>query len=106
MTLKYTPSGRTAREIADDVEAALRHRRLTPGSVLPTVRDLASELGSSPTTVAAAYRELRWRGIAKGKGRAGTKIVGAPPVGPRAPLTLPPGVNNVLSGSPDPALLP
>jgi DNA-binding transcriptional MocR family regulator len=70
------------------------------------VRGLAAELGLSPVTVAAAYRELREKGIARGNGRAGTRITGAPPIGPRPPLTVPEGVRNLLAGSPDPALLP
>lgn len=106
MPAQYIPSGGSAREIADDVEAAVRERRLSPGSPLPTIRSLASSLGSSPTTVASAYRELRMRGIAKGRGRAGTVIVEAPPVGARVPVEVPPGTRNVAAGSPDPALLP
>ncbi len=103
---QYMPQGRNASEIAADVEAALRDRRLAPGSALPPVRGLAAELGLSPVTVAAAYRELREKGIARGNGRAGTHINRAPPIGPRPQLTVPAGVRNLLVGSPDPAFLP
>jgi len=106
MSLQYAPAGRTASEIAADVEAAVRDGRLLPGSPLPPVRTLATELRLSPTTVAAAYRDLRLKGIARGHRRAGTRITGSPPTAPRLPLAVPAGVRNLISGSPDPALLP
>ena len=106
MLTQYKPQGRNASEISRDVEAALRDGRLAPGAALPPVRGLAAELGLSPVTVAAAYRELREKGIARGNGRAGTRITGAPPIGPRPALTVPDGVRNLLVGSPDPELLP
>jgi DNA-binding transcriptional MocR family regulator len=106
MMTQYKPQGRNASEIAADIEAAVRDRRLAPGAVLPPVRGLAADLGLSPVTVAAAYRELREKGIARGNGRAGTRITPSPPIGPRPPLTVPAGVRNLVSGTPDPALLP
>lgn len=106
MPTQYLPAGRTASEIATDVEAAVRDGRLQPGSPLPPVRTLASDLGLSPATVAAAYRDLRLKGLARGHRRAGTRITGAPPTAPRPPLAVPAGVRNLISGSPDPAFLP
>jgi len=106
MLKQYLPQGRNASEISRDVEAAVREGRAQPGVLLPPVRALAAALGLSPVTVASAYRELREKGIARGNGRAGTKITGAPPIGPRPPLVVPPGVRNLQAGSPDPALLP
>jgi DNA-binding transcriptional MocR family regulator len=106
MLTQYWPQGRNANEISRNVETALREGRVAPGVPLPPVRELAAELGLSPVTVAAAYRVLREKGIARGNGRAGTRITGAPPIGPRPPLAVPPGVRNLLAGSPDPALLP
>jgi DNA-binding transcriptional MocR family regulator len=106
MLIQYRPQGRNASEISRDVETAVREGRIAPGVTLPPVRGLAGELGLSPVTVAAAYRELREKGIARGNGRAGTRITGAPPIGPRPPIVVPAGVRNLLAGSPDPALLP
>jgi DNA-binding transcriptional MocR family regulator len=106
MMTQYVPQGRNASEVAADVEAAVRDGRLGPGSSLPPVRGLAAGLGLSPVTVAAAYRELREKGIARGNGRAGTRITPSPPIGPRPSLTVPPGVRNLVAGSPDPSLLP
>jgi DNA-binding transcriptional MocR family regulator len=106
MMKQYTPQGRNASQISADIEGAVRDGRLVPGAALPPVRGLAAELGLSPVTVAAAYRELREKGIARGNGRAGTRIMPSPPIGPRPPLTVPAGVRNLVAGSPDPALLP
>jgi DNA-binding transcriptional MocR family regulator len=106
MLIQYRPQGQNASEISRDVENAVREGRVAPGVTLPPVRVLAGELGLSPVTVAAAYRELREKGIARGNGRAGTKITGAPPIGPRPPLVAPAGTRNLLIGSPDPELLP
>ena len=106
MFTQYLPTGRTASEIAADVETAVRDGRLLPGAALPPVRALATELGLSPATIASAYRELRLKGIARGQRRAGTRITGSPPTAPRPPLAVPAGARNLMSGSPDPALLP
>ena len=106
MLIQYRPTGRNASEIARDVETAVREGRIAAGVALPPVRGLAAALGLSPVTVAAAYRELREKGIARGNGRAGTHITAAPPIGPRPPLAVPDGVRDLMVGSPDPALLP
>jgi DNA-binding transcriptional MocR family regulator len=103
---QYSLSGATADEIAASVEAAVRSERLRPGETLPTVRALASELAVSPTTVAASYRELTRRGIVMGEGRRGTRVRAAPPISGRLPLAVPPGVLDLRTGGPDPALLP
>src|SRR5437764_14873840 len=52
-------TGSTAREIATNAEAAIREGVLDTGDPLPTVRALATALGTSPATVNAAYRTLR-----------------------------------------------
>jgi len=88
------------------VEAGVRTGQLTPGDQLPPVRDLAAQLGVSPTTVAAAYADLRRRGITAGAGRAGTRIRAAPPVSVRGYLPAPAGARDLISGGPDPDLLP
>lgn len=53
---------------------AVRDGRLAPGSRLPTVRELAVELGLAPNTVARAYRELETAGILETRGRQGTFV--------------------------------
>jgi len=88
------------------VEAGVRSGQLTPGDHLPPVRELAGQLGVSPTTVAAAYSDLRRRGLTTGTGRAGTRIRGAPPVSSRVYLSAPAGTRDLVTGGPDPDLLP
>ncbi len=104
--VRYRLVGRTAKEISASVEAGVRGGQLAPGDHLPPVRSLAGQLGVSPTTVAAAYRELRRRGMATGTGRAGTRIRGAPPVSSRVYLSAPAGTRDLVTGGPDPDLLP
>jgi DNA-binding transcriptional MocR family regulator len=104
--VQYQISGRSAREIAASVERAVADGSLAGGRPLPTVRELALELGLSPATVASAYRELRSRGIAVGEGRRGTRVRDVSPVAARPGLVVPAGVRNLASGNPDPALLP
>ena len=103
---QYIPRGRTAKEISASVEAGVRSGQLTPGEHLPPVRELAGQLGISPTTVAAAYGDLRRRGLTTGTGRAGTRIRSAPPVSSRVYLSAPAGTRDLITGGPDPDLLP
>jgi len=48
------------------------------GSRLPTVRQLAADLGVAPGTVARAFRELELEGIIETRGRHGTRVKGMP----------------------------
>ena len=47
---------------------------LAVGTKLPTVRQLASDLGLAANTVARAYRELEDAGLVDTRGRAGTFV--------------------------------
>src|SRR5258708_17197645 len=96
MLIQYRPTGRNASEIARDVETAVREGRIAAGVALPPVRGLAAALGLSPVTVAAAYRELREKGIARGDGRARTPITPATPLRPRPPLAVPDGGRDLM----------
>ena len=53
--------------------------RLPPGTRLPTVRELAGQLGMAVNTVARAYRELESAGILETRGRFGTFVARADP---------------------------
>ncbi len=48
--------------------------RLAVGSRLPTVRQLAADLGVAPGTVARAYRELEVAGVVVKRGTTGTFV--------------------------------
>ncbi len=58
---------------------AVRDGRLSAGSRLPTVRDLAGDLGLAVNTVARAYRELESAGIVETRGRQGTFVAARNP---------------------------
>jgi len=51
---------------------------LAPGDRLPTVRELAVELGVSPATVSNAWQALSRAGLVVSRGRSGTVVRGAP----------------------------
>ncbi len=100
-------TGKTAVEIAASVEAALRDGVLDSGARLPTVRELAMRLRVSPTTVAAAYRTLRLRGLVVAQGRRGSAISHHPPIAQTIAVSrVPANAIDLASGNPDPALLP
>lgn len=99
-------AGRRAGEISASVEGAIRSGGLEPGEPLPPVRRLAEHLGVSPTTVAAAYRDLQIRGLATASGRRGTRVSPRPPLAHQAPAVVPPGAVNLVDGNPDPTFLP
>jgi len=86
----------------------MRSGDLAAGAALPPVRTLAAELAVSPGTVAAAYRQLRERGLVETAGRGGTRVRARPALGMRQSRRLPaaPGVLNLSVGAPDPDLLP
>ncbi len=99
--------GTTAREIAASLEAAVRHGRLTPGAPLPSVRQLATRLGVSPPTVAAALADLRRRGVIVTHARRRSIVSPRPPLSAAlSEPALPPDVHDLAHGNPDPALLP
>lgn len=105
--LRYPIRGRTASGLLASVERGIRDGRLAPGTPLPTVRGLAQQLGLSPTTVAAAYRALRLRGLVTSDGRRGTRVGPRPALGIRRPASeAPAGLRDLASGNPSPALLP
>lgn len=105
---------RTPAGIAAAVSRQIRSGALTPGSRLPTVREVARELKVSPATVNQAWRALAAAGAIVARGRAGT-FVGAPTtrsataVG-RYQRLHPPSYSafriDLSRGTPDPELLP
>ncbi|WP_343710547.1 GntR family transcriptional regulator [Mycobacterium sp.] len=58
---------------------AIRAGTLPPGARLPTVRELAGQLGWAVNTVARTYRELEAAGIVETRGRRGTFVARTDP---------------------------
>lgn len=65
---------RSARGIATAIGRLIRSGDLVPGNRLPTVRDLARALGTSPTTVSEAWQSLAGAGVIDPRGRNGTFV--------------------------------
>lgn len=105
---EYRIVGRRASEIAADVERAVGAGELEPGQLLPPMRELATELGVNPNTVAAAYRLLRDRGVIETGGRRGSRVRPRPASTAldAQRIDVPVGVRDLSDGNPDPALLP
>ncbi len=57
----------------------VRSGALPPGTRLPTVRGLATDLGLAPNTVAKAYRELEQDTVIETRGRNGTFVAATDP---------------------------
>ena len=108
MLEQYTIRGSGAEAIAANVEEAISAGALPPGAELPAIRELAGQLGVNANTVAAAYRLLRERGAVETAGRRGTRVRDRPATTPRSlrGIVVPPGVRDLSTGNPDPALLP
>ncbi|BCJ56281.1 GntR family transcriptional regulator [Actinoplanes sp. NBRC 14428] len=102
---------RSARGIAAAVSRLVTAGELPTGARLPTVRDVARELGVSPTTVSEAWRSLARAGAIQTRGRSGSYV--AAPVLPRRRLRyaqlgagLGPVAHDYSTGVPDYDLLP
>ncbi len=104
--VQYSITGRDAATVARSIEQGVVSGRLAPGEALPSVRTLARTLGISPTTVAAAYRDLRLRGVLVTHDRSRTAVAHRPPLATRLAPEPPEGTVDLASGNPDPALLP
>ena len=94
---------------ASGIAAALRTRiergELAPGTLLPSVRAVAVDLGVNRNTVVAAYRQLAQAGLVEARGRGGTRVADRAEVAQEgyAPDTV---LRDVGTGNPDPARIP
>lgn len=65
-------------QIRAQLAALIRTGRLAEGERLPTVRQLAADLGLAPGTVARAYRELEAAELIRTRRGAGTRVAALP----------------------------
>ncbi|MEO6835577.1 MAG: GntR family transcriptional regulator [Candidatus Tumulicola sp.] len=66
-------------QIAEQLREFVERGDLRPGDSLPTVRQLASDLGVAPNTVARAYTDLQDAGWLTSDGRRGTRVAQSTP---------------------------
>jgi DNA-binding transcriptional MocR family regulator len=99
---------RSASGIAGALHRLINKGSIAPGDRLPTVRELASALGTSPATVAEAWRALAATGAIVARGRAGTFVTDRARWASRYNQMTSPsaGGTELSTGVPDPALLP
>jgi GntR family transcriptional regulator len=85
-TLSVDPAA--AVPIWRQIEGGMRRQvalgTLGPGAAVPSVRDLAQELGVNPMTVAKAYRHLTDAGVLAVRRGEGTFVADSPPPVARA----------------------
>lgn len=62
-------------QIEEQLRGLIQRGDLAPGTLLPTVRQLASDLNVAPNTVARAYADLQEAGWLVSEGRRGTRVV-------------------------------
>jgi len=74
--LRIDPAGDVApyEQVRTQVAAMVAEGELAAGQKLPTVRQLAADLGLAANTVARAYRELEADSIISTQGRRGTFV--------------------------------
>ncbi len=77
LTLDPSSSTPPYEQLRDQLIDQIDNGKLVPGTKLPAVRRLATDLGLAPNTVARTYRELEARGHVHTRGRNGT-IVATP----------------------------
>lgn len=61
-------------QIMDQFRSLIERGELRAGDTVPTVRQLAGDLGVAPNTVARAYAELQEEGLLISSGRRGTHV--------------------------------
>ena len=74
-------------QIFEQIRAAIERGELAPDIALPTVRQLAGDLGVAPNTVARAYADLQSEGWLVSEGRRGTRVASRIPFDRRARMS-------------------
>ena len=66
-------------QVRGQIAAMIGSGVIAADAQLPSIRQLAGDLGLAPGTVARAYAELERAGLVGGRGRRGTRIIRAGP---------------------------
>jgi DNA-binding transcriptional regulator YhcF (GntR family) len=74
LLLAVDPDLAPFQQIMDQLRSLIESGALRAGDALPTVRQLAGDLGVAPNTVARAYAELQGEGLVTSDGRRGTRV--------------------------------
>src|SRR5579863_5232237 len=74
-------------QIFEQIRAAIERGALAGDAALPTVRQLAGDLGVAPNTVARAYADLAGAGWLVSEGRRGTRVSSKIPAADRRART-------------------
>lgn len=101
----------TPRGIAGDLARLVNSGEIAAGARLPTVRELASELGVSPATISQAWQALARAGLIESRGRAGSFVRRGAAEGPATRMRGMAAPNDPVRldlsrGTPDPLVLP
>jgi GntR family transcriptional regulator len=72
------------RQIEQGIRRLVAGGALAPGASVPSMRDLAQELGVNPMTVAKAYQKLADAGLVESRKGEGTFVTERPQTGGRA----------------------
>jgi DNA-binding transcriptional regulator YhcF (GntR family) len=70
-------------QIFEQIRGAIERGVLAADAALPTVRQLAGDLGVAPNTVARAYADLQSAGWLVSEGRRGTRVASKTPAADR-----------------------
>ena len=62
------------RQLKGQIVEAIRRGTLTPGTRMPAIRTLATDVGVAARTAAKVYSELEEAGMLEGRGRSGTFV--------------------------------
>ena len=68
-------------QLRSQIRVMVASGALARGTRLPTIRQLAGDLGLAVNTVGRAYRELEGEGFIQTRGRHGTVVTGVPATG-------------------------
>ena len=74
-------------QLTRQIVRLIADRSLAVGTRLPTVRQLATDLGIAPNTVVRCYRDLETSGLVQTDGRRGTTVSGSPAIAQQQRLT-------------------